>query len=284
MLEQNEGFNPFRFGVIGSSDGHNGAGSAEEDNFFSKVGALDATGEQRGSVAVKSADGHSLYNETYYRFWGASGLAGVWAEENTRESIYAALRRKETFGTSGPRIKVRLFGGVDLPADLVSRDDPVEAAYREGVPMGGELIPGAVAPVFFAWALKDPEGTNLQRLQMVKVWVDSSQPQEKVFDISCSDGGTVDPATNRCPDNGAQVDLSDCSITEGLGAIELKAAWKDPEWRQGQRAAYYVRVLENPTCRWSTWDALRAGTPRRPDLPATIQERAWSSPIWLRTR
>ena len=286
MLEQNEGFNPFRFGVIGSTDGHNGAGSVEEDNFFGKVGALDASGELRGSVAVKAADGHDLYNETFapIRFWGASGLAGVWAEENTRESIYAALRRKETFGTSGPRIKVRLFGGVDLPTDLASHDDAVEAAYSDGVPMGGEISSGVDAPVFFAWALKDPEGTNLQRLQMVKVWVDGSQPSERVFDIACSDGATVDTATHRCPDNGAQVDLSDCSITEGRGAIELTSSWKDPEWRQGQGAAYYVRVLENPTCRWSTWDALRAGTPLRPDLSATIQERAWSSPIWLRTR
>jgi len=205
----------------------------------------------------------------------------VWAEENTRAAIYEAFRRKETFATSGPRIRVRFFGGFDLDEDLLEAQDAVAQAYRRGVTMGGDLVGGGgAAPRFLAWALRDPNGTALQRLQVIKGWAEDGETFEKVYDIACSDGGIPDLATHRCPDNGATVDVSDCSISVGVGNAELKALWTDPDFDPGRRAFYYVRVLENPTCRWSTWDAVRAGVEPRPDVAETIQERAWSSPIW----
>ncbi len=143
------------------------------------------------------------------------------------------------------------------------------------------MIGNGEAPSFIVWAMRDPMSAPLQRLQVVKVWVEGGQTKEKLFDVACSDGGTVDAATGRCPDNGAKVDLSNCSISQDKGAPELKTLWTDPEFKSDQRASYYVRVLENPVCRWSTWDALRADVPPNPDLPKTIQERAWTSPIWL---
>jgi len=157
----------------------------------------------------------------------------------------------------------------------------VAKAYAEGVSMGGDLIARrGAAPKFLVWAVRDPHSAALQRVQIIKGWVDDGTPRETVYDVACSDGLEVDPYTHRCPDNGARVNLADCSITADVGDSELKALWTDPDFDAGQRAFYYVRVLENPTCRWSTWDALRAGVEPRPDLKKTIQERAWSSPIW----
>ncbi len=282
-LQAERGVNPYQFGLVGASDTHNGGASLDESNFVAKVGVLDATAKLRGSVPITSVDGVTAYNDTYYKTWGASGLAGVWAEENTRDSIYEAFRRKETFATSGPRIVVRFFAGA-YPDDLTGREDAVELAYAEGVPMGGELpagAPAAAAPRFLAWALQDPLGTPLQRVQVVKGWSKAGQAMEQVFDVACADGGMPDPETHRCPDNGAEVDLSDCSITPDKGASELVALWRDPDYEAGQHAFYYLRALENPTCRWSTWDAVKAGVEPRPSLQATIQERAWSSPIWI---
>ena len=279
-MQAGEGFNPYKFGVIGSSDTRNATYAGEEHDYWSKVGLNDATPVLRGSVPLPEPGANGeVYRDTYYDTWSAAGLAGVWAEENTRTSIYDAFRRKETFGTSGTRMKVRFFAGYDLPAaedpDLLAR------AYAGGVPMGGDLIAGADAsPGFVAWAAKDPNSANLERLQIVKGWVEDGEAREEVYDIACSEG-TVDPETNRCPDNGSRVDISDCSITQGVGAAELRAAWQDPGFDPEQHAFYYVRGLENPTCRWSTWDAIRAGVEPHPDLQPTIQERVWSSPIWL---
>ncbi len=281
-LEEGQGFNPYRFGLIGSSDSHSGGGSFDESSFFSKLGLLDASGRLRGSVAVDIDAEEPTYAVTLFTPWAASGLAAVWAEENTRESIYDAFRRKETFATSGPRMRLRFFAGYDLPEDLASRQDPAQAAYAGGVSMGGDLPPRpGRAPRFFAWGQQDPKGAKLQRLQVVKGWMEDGQARERVFDVACSDGLEPDAETQRCPDNGADVDLSDCSPTPTQGADELIEVWEDPDFDETQRAFYYARLLENPTCRWSTWDALHAGSPLRPDLPATIQERAWSSPIWI---
>jgi len=276
LFEERDGFNPFRFGLIGSTDTHNSAGTPEEYNYHSKVGILDATPQLRGSVPLPSGE----YANVYYHLWGASGLAGVWAEENTRESIFDALRRKETFATSGPRIRIRFFGGFGLEPELLSDPEMIAKAYAGGVPMGGDLTAGDGAPAFLVWATRDANSAPLQRLQIVKGWIDGGEASEKVIDIACSDGLVPDPATDRCPDNGATVDITDCSISQGLGAVELQTVWIDPEFDPKQRAFYYVRVLENPKCRWSTWDAVRAGVPPRPDIPETIQDRAWSSPIW----
>lgn len=160
------------------------------------------------------------------------------------------------------------------------REQGIESLAK-GVTMGGDLLAAkGKAPQFLAWAIRDARSAALQRLQIVKGWIAEGTPKEKVYDVMCSDGLTVDPTTHRCPDNGAKVNLTDCSITADVGDAELKALWKDPDFDADQRAFYYVRVLENPTCRWSTWDAVKAGVPPRPDLKKTIQERAWSSPIW----
>jgi len=288
--------NPFEFGFIGSSDTHTGTTSDDEANFFSKLGILDATPELRGSVPVPGWQSLALsvlqpdlltevegeaYVSTPTPTFGASGLAAVWAEENTRDAIYRAFRRRETFATSGPRIRVRFFGGFDLAAALRDAPDPVAAAYDAGVPMGGELVAEPEAPQFLAWATRDPLSAPLDRLQVIKGWAEGGETFEEVHDVACAGGAVPDPRTRRCPDSGARVDLADCSISTGVGSDELRAVWRDPEFDPAQRAFYYTRVLENPTCRWSTWDALRSGTARRSDLAATIQERAWSSPIWV---
>jgi hypothetical protein len=280
-LEWDKGFNPFKLGIIGSSDTHNATYAGDEDNYWSKVGLLDGDPVRRGSVPLpEPSDDGSRYAKTYYNKWSAAGLAGVWAEENTREAIYKALRRKETFGTSGTRIKLRFFAGYGLPA--INEKDLLGKAYETGVPMGGDLIaePGRV-PQFLVWAARDANGAPLQRLQVIKASVRDGKAVEKVFDVACSDGGEVDPETRRCPDNGAKVNLEDCSISADLGAPQLKTLWSDPDYDATERAMYYVRVLENPSCRWSTWDAIRSGVEPREELAATIQERAWSSPIWV---
>jgi hypothetical protein len=285
VLEETQGFNPFRFGLVGSTDTHNAGGTPEESNYHSKVGVRDGTPQRRGSVPLDEPgpDGQPQYSDVYYHLWGAAGLAAVWAEENTRESLYDAFRRKETFATTGPRILIRFFAGFGYADDLTSDSEWVAKAYQGGVPMGADLLADSDrAPRFVAWATRDPNSAPLQRLQIVKGWVDGGgEGREQVFDVACGDDLEPDPGTHRCADNGAQVDLADCSYSQELGAAELTALWSDPTFDPGQRAVYYVRVLENPTCRWSTWDALRAGVEPRSDLPATIQERAWSSPIWF---
>ena len=301
-MEDTEGVNPYRFGVIGSSDTHNAAGSFEEDNYWSKTALLDATPQLRGSVPLdegmdtnvfnisdldtsnsgeEPAEDDSPYSDTPAQYWGASGLAGVWAESNTRKAIYDAFRRKETFGTSGPHIPVRFFAGYGIDESLLEAEDVIAAAYAAGEPMGGDLLAdGEAAPGFFAWAMRDSDAAPLQRLQIIKGWMQDGQANEQVFDVACSDGGAVDPETHRCPDNGAAVDLATCAISDDKGAAELSAVWQDPTFTPGQRAFYYVRVLENPKCRWSTWDAIREGVAPREDMHTTIQDRAWSSPIW----
>lgn len=292
--------NPYKFGLIGSSDSHVGGGSYNEETFFSKIGSLDGTPKLRGSVPFNKTYGFIMskinqnsmkyVDSNYYLnvgdrliYFGASGLAGVWAEENTRESIFAAFRKKETFATSGPRIKVRFFGGYDLENHSLSDENLIRKAYSFNTPMGGDIYPDKqTSPTFLIWAVSDPLGGKLQRSQIIKGWVENGVHNEKVFDVACSDGLKIDPITHRCPDNGADVNINDCSTTPNVGASELKTFWKDPEFNSNINAFYYVRVLENPSCRWSTWDAVRNGEKPRSDIDVTIQERAWSSPIWVK--
>ena len=301
LLLEAEGLgNPFEYGFIGSSDTHTGAGSYDETNFFAKVGLLDSTAALRGSVPISDDDLTTLglsdaedsafyvasdgrrYLSRNASVYGASGLAAVWAEENTRESIYDAFRRKETFATSGPRMQVRFFAGHGLDSTMLETADGISRAYIQGVSMGGDLVASPKdAPAFIVWAARDAQSVPLQRVQIIKGWLEDGETHERVFDVACSDGLAVDPTTHRCPDNGAKVNLSDCAISADRGAAELKALWHDPEFDGKQKAFYYARVLENPTCRWSTWDALRAGVAPREDLGLVIQERAWSSPIWM---
>ena len=280
-LQAAQGFNPFKFGVVGSSDTHNAAYAGAEDNYWSKTGILDDEPAERGSVPLpKPAEDGSEYLDTYRSTWSAGSLAAVWAEENTRTAIYDAFRRKETFSTSGTKIRLRFFAGYDLPAP--DAENLIAAAYQGGVPMGGDMIAEPDRqPAFLVWAAQDPNRAPLQRLQIIKAWVRDGEAREAVFDVACAAAGELDPTTHRCPDNGAEVNLEDCSTTPNVGAPELIARWRDPHHNPSEHALYYARVLENPVCRWSTWDALRSGAPLREDLPATIQERAWSSPIWF---
>lgn len=285
-IEGKVGANPYKFGLVGASDTHNAAGSYEEDNYLSKVGIQDATPQKRGSAPPEGQD-WSAYkpadNVARYATWGASGLTGVWAPENTREEIYAALRRKETFATSGPRIRVRFFAGYGIGGQQLTSDEGVRAAYANGVAMGGDLVGQASGkPDFLVMAMRDANSAPLQRIQIVKGWLDASgKAQEKVFDVACSDGGAINPQTHRCADNGATVDVKTCVYSADKGDAEISAAWSDPEFDPKLNAFYYARVLENPTCRWSTWDANRLGIEPNPDLPKTIQERAYTSPIWF---
>ena len=280
-MAETSGFNPYRFGLVGSTDTHTAGGPAGESGFFASDGLADPP-EGTRPFDTSAPGGGRRYNASQNPLFSAAGLAGVWAEENTRDSIFDAFRRKETFATTGPRIRVRFFAGYGYPDGVVDDPGMVAEAYAGGVAMGGELVaPGSRAPRFLTWATRDPASNPLQRLQVIKGWVDGGEAHERVYDVACSDGLAVDPATHRCPDNGAVVNLDDCSVSADAGDAELRTLWTDPDFDPAQRALYYVRVLENPSCRWSTWEAIRAGNEPRPDLPAIIQERAWSSPIWI---
>ena len=316
-LEQQNITNPYQFGFIGSSDTHSAASQNDESNFSSKLGLLSSNAEQRGSIPRAGLSGELTYygmqaalalapnpmgknmniriNGDIYAgggspTFGASGLAAAWAEENTRASLYSAFRRKEVFATSGPRIALRFLAGYGFDEDMLTTADGVQRAYANGVSMGGNLSAvtssqdGTAAeydtPSFLIMAASDPDAAPLQRLQIIKGWIDADgNTHEDVIDVACAGNTDVNPETNRCADNGARVDISDCSINPETGAAELSALWHDPDFDPQQRAFYYARALENPTCRWSTWDAIRAGVSPRPDLATTIQERAWSSPI-----
>ena len=299
-LESEFKINPYKFGLVGASDTHTGAISDKESDYHSKIGILDGTPELRGAAPLTKAFkeqiegsgsnviirgykevGDQEYIDTGYTEWGASGLAAVWAENNTRQSIYNAFRRKETFATTGSRIKVRFFGGYQME-NTFSEDDPVNFAYTNGVTMGSDMLQSEKQkPQFVVWALRDVKRAPLDRVQIIKGWTElSGKPHEEIYDVACSDGRKPNPKTNLCQDTRATVNLDNCQISANEGADELRAVWEDPNFDPDLKAFYYVRVLENPTCRWSTWDALKSGEKPRADLPSTIQERAWSSPIW----
>ena len=286
-VEQERGVNPFKLGFIGSTDSHLGTpGATMESNYQGQLGYPDATPSQR------IAGGHALMGgappeDGGWGFMGPSkfspgGLAAVWAPENTREAIWDALARREAFSTSGTRIQVRFFGGFDLPADAHGRRNAIALGYKKGVPMGGDLEAAEAdeAPRFLVWATRDPESAPLQKIQIVKGWIEGGVERAEVYDVACSDGALPDRETKRCPDNGALVDTASCAIDASRGDSELAATWTDPSFDPAKRAVYYARVLENPVCRWSTHDANRMGAERPEHVPATIQERAWTSPIW----
>ena len=290
--------NPFQFGLVAGSDSHVAANTDDESTYFSKAGIFDGKPEGRGSVPVslmygtvirimspgnlKEVDGRDYLDGSGFETWSASGVAGVWAEENSREAIYDAFRRKETFATTGPRIKVRFFAATTFDESIVQDGQMISSAYAQGVPMGGELVTDGATPSFIVLASADPHGTRLQRMQVIKGYVKKGEAIEEIYDVACSDGLRPSADTHRCPDNGAKVNLADCSITEDKGDAQMLTLWKDPDYDPNVEAFYYVRVLENPTCRWSTWDAIREGVQPRSDLKKTIQERAWSSPIWVK--
>ena len=271
--------NPYKFGLIGASDSHNSGATYREDNYSGKVGLLDATPLRRASVPASASEALPSYRGVFRMLYGAAGLTGVWAEENTREAIYAALRRKETFATTGTRITLRMFAGFGFPRDLHQRKDMARVALGKGVAMGGDLTRSRRPVSISVQALQDPQAAPLQRLQVVKGWMADGATHERVFDVACANGAEVNAVTHRCPDNPASVDLATCALA-GDGAAALAATWQDPQFDREQPAFYYVRAIENPSCRWSTWDAVRAGVEPRAGLGATLQERAYSSPVW----
>jgi hypothetical protein len=284
-LEQSLGFNPLQTGFIAATDSHNSnPGDVEEWDFPGAVGAVTSSATRRLRYNSESAD----YQSTL-KFHTSGGLAAVWAPENTREAVFDALVRRETYATSGPRIALRFYAGWDIESGIASDPNTIKSLSDNAVPMGGILkTPAAefatqqhVSPQFYVWATQDPLDAPLQRLQMIKGWVDKrGQTHESVVDIACADGASVNPNTHRCSNTNASVNLKTCNFSLDSGASELKTLWQDPNYDPEQSAFYYIRALMNPTCRWSTFDAIRLNQPPSPHVPSTIQERAWSSPIW----
>jgi hypothetical protein len=269
------GVNPFKFGIVAGSDSHNGASVNEEFNYTGVHGNTDKTPEIRltstGSVAGEAP-----------MMFGTPGATGVWAPENTREAIFDGIQRKETFGTSGPLIRVRFFGGWNYPEQLVNDADFIKKAYADGVPMGRDLPtkPGkAAAPTFAVWALKDPDSGNLDRIQVIKGWYENGYGWEKIYNVAWSDNRKVG-ADGKLPPVGNTVDIKNASFTNTIGDNELSAVWTDPDFKPEQHAVYYLRVIEIPTPRWTTFDAVALGIEPPSAVAASIQERAWSSPIW----
>ncbi len=280
------GTNPFKHGIVAATDNHNGTPSdTAEDDFEGHYANNDGTPAVRLGLELNptaAAMGMSGDDDPT-KLYNPGGVTGVWAESNTRTDIWNALHRKETFGTSGTRTAVRLFAGFDFPDNLHEQSDWVSVGYERGVPQGGDLAAatGDQAPTLVVWARRDPQSAPLQKVQIIKGWrTADDELLEMTYDVACSDGGVPDDETHRCPDNGATVDLADCSISTDKGAAELAATWTDPDFDAGERAFYYARVLENPVCRWSVYDAKRIDVEHPAELPPTIKERAWSSPIW----
>jgi hypothetical protein len=273
------GVNPFKFGMIGSSDVHTSLTAIEEDNFFGKE-IMDAPNPHRWDHVNKEGLGKTRYGWQQL----AAGYAAVWATENTREALWDAMQRKEVYGTSGTRMTVRFFGGWDFnPADARGRDIAA-AGYAKGVPMGGDLAkaPAGKAPTFLVAAAKDPMSGNLDRIQIIKGWLGKDgKAQERIYDVAWGDAERRKRGRNgKVPAVGNTVDVKTATWTNTIGDPELSAVWTDPDFDPSQRAFYYARVLEIPTPRWTNYDAVRFGVKMSPDVPMTQQERAWTSPIW----
>jgi hypothetical protein len=276
--EASLGTNPFKYGIVAGGDSHAAYSPNEEFNFHGTHGRLDDVPKKRLNPG-KNASGDVAAAV------GSTGVTAVWAEENTREALFDAMKARETYGTSGPLIRLRFFGGWNYSKNLATDKDFVEEAYEGGVPMGGDLPAKparAKAPTFAVWALKDPESGNLDRVQIIKGFINKwGRADEKVYDVAWSDAQNRQiGADGRLPAVGNTVDIKTATYTNDIGATQLHAVWTDPDFHPGDRAVYYVRVLEIPTPRWSTYDAAKLGVEPLKDVPATIQERAWSSPIW----
>lgn len=273
--EQKLGANPFKLGIVGGADAHTAFSINEEFNFTGPHNVFDDTPKKRIAGAVNSTGASPLA-------LSSAGTTAVWAPENTREEIFDGLKRKETYGTSGTLIRLRFFGGWDYPKNMTKNKEFVKMAYANGVPMGQDLPKktSAKAPSFAVWALKDPESGNLDRVQIIKGWQDRGHGREKVYDVVWSDDRKPDPQTGKLPLVGNTVNIKEATYTNNIGDTQLSAVWTDPDFDETQHAVYYVRVLEIPTPRWSTYDAKALGVKPPAGAPATIQERAWSSPIW----
>jgi hypothetical protein len=275
-IEDELGANPFKYGANGATDTHTGLSTAEEDNFFGKFKTLEPRKDRWNFPLITGPTDSYIGWEM-----AASGVTGIWAAENTREALWDAMYRRETFATSGPRMSVRFFGGFDFDeADLDG--DWVAAGYEKGVPMGADLesAPDGKAIGFLISALKDPEGANLDRVQVIKGWVDAEgETHERVFDVKWS-GDRTPGADGKLPPVGNTVNLETAEYSNDIGAAGFTALFTDPEFDPSLKAVYYVRVLEIPTPRWTLYDKARFGSEPADNVPLTHQERAFSSPIW----
>jgi hypothetical protein len=281
MLEQKLGANPYKFGLIGSSDAHTGLAAMEEENFFGKTAPQEPSPERLKATFINNRQtGVKIMD------WevSASGYAAVWATSNTREALFDAMERRETYATTGTRMVVRFFGGWEFDAKDAADRHPAAVGYSKGVPMGGDLTsaPAGKAPTFLVAAMKDPLGANLDRIQVVKGWLDANgQVHEKVYDVVWGDAHKRRPGKDgKLPHVGSTVDVANASWTNTIGDPELITVWKDPGFDPKQRAFYYARVLEIPTPRWTAYDAKRFGIQPLPGTTMTLQERAYTSPIW----
>jgi Protein of unknown function (DUF3604) len=273
------GVNPFKFGMIGSTDSHNAIPSTREENWFGKIYFVEPSEHRKDGVFIESAvDPKFSIRDVDL---GASGLAAVWATENTREAIWDAMKRREVFATTGTRLRVRVFGGWDFAEEEVSRPDFAAQGYKRGVPMGGDLRPGPAgrAPTFMVRALRDPDGANLDRIQIIKGWLDfAGETHERIWDIACAGREIVDGACDS--DVGSTVNVADASWTNTIGRSELGAYWTDPQFDPAMKAFYYVRVIEIPTPRWTAYDAKFFNVEMPEGTPMTVTDRAYTSPIW----
>ncbi len=278
MLEKKLGTNPYKFGMVGATDSHTSLSTAEEENFFSKSVSVEPSKTRVSHPFIKSKLGEI---EGYMPV--ASGYQGVWATENTREAIFDAMLRKETYATTGPRIPVRFFGGWDYTDNDLRSRAPAFAGYQKGVPMGGDLAKppkGKKAPTFMVYALRDPIGANLDRIQIIKGWLDSKgNTHEKVYNVAWSGDRELD-AKGKLPGVGNTVDIEAATWTNSIGASELAAVWTDPDFDPTEKAFYYARVLEIPTPRWVLYDKVRLGAEIPKEAKLIHQERAYTSPIW----
>lgn len=281
LLEQKLGVNPYKFGLVGSSDAHTGLSAMEEENFFGKVTPAEPSPERLTKAFFSNPKtGIKIMD------WevSSSGYAAVWATENTREALFDAMARRETYATTGPRMIVRFFGGWDFEARDAANRLPAQIGYTKGVPMGGDLsaAPKGKSPTFLVAALKDPIGANLDRIQVVKGWVGKDgQLHEKIYDVAWADAEKRKPgADGKLPPVGSTVDIANATWTNTIGDPELIRVWKDPAFDPALRAFYYVRVLEIPTPRWTAYDAMRFGVKPLPGTTMSLQERAYTSPIW----
>ncbi len=276
-IEAKLGTNPYKFGVVGATDSHTSLATAEEDNFFGKHTGYEPKASRVSHPFMENENGKIMGWQMV-----ASGLGAVWATENTREAIFDAMQRKEVYGTTGPRMRVRLFGGWDFTKQDLNSRIPALLGYQKGVPMGGDLrvMPeNAKAPSFMVYALRDPEGANLDRIQMVKGWLDAEgKTREKIYEVVW--GGERAVVNGKLPPVGNTVDVANANWKNTIGAAELAVVWTDPDFDVKQKAFYYARVLEIPTPRWSTYDAFRFGVDLPEDIPTSTQERAYTSPIW----
>ena len=276
-LQARLGTNPYKFGLVGSTDSHTALATAQEDNFFGKHSGGEPSPERMMHPFTETENG-------VYQGWQtvASGLAAVWATENTREAIWDAMARKEVYATTGSRLRVRFLGGWDYTADDLNSRQPAFRGYEKGVPMGGDLRPrsGEAAPTFMVFALRDSIGANLDRIQIVKGWLDDKgNTHEKVYDVAWSDGRT--PGKDGVlPAVGNTVDVKAANWTNTIGASELGTVWTDPDFDPAQHAFYYARVIEIPTPRWVVYDAFRFGVEIPQEAETVHQERAYTSPIW----